>query len=147
MTSKIVMPGQQARSPRANQFRLFAQAASKAAGTPAAFIIGLLLVIVWGLCGPIFHFSENWQLVINTGTTIITFLMVFVIQNTQARDSKELHLKLDELLRAVETARNTIIDCADLSDEELQELETDLKVRARRRTQEKATAKGIIQVD
>jgi low affinity Fe/Cu permease len=86
-------------------------------------MLALLTVIVWAILGPVFGFSDTWQLVINTGTTIITFLVVFMIQNTQNRDSKALHIKLDELIRAMKGARNGIIDSEDLSDEELSRLE------------------------
>jgi len=78
---------------------------------------------VWGLTGPTFHFSDTWQLIINTGTTIVTFLMVFLIQNTQNRDAKAVHLKLDELIRAIQGARNRLVDLEKLSDEELTKLE------------------------
>jgi low affinity Fe/Cu permease len=79
--------------------------------------------VVWGLTGPAFHFSDTWQLIINTGTTIVTFLMVFLIQNTQNRDAKAVHLKLDELIRAVQGARNQLVDLEKLSDDELKKLE------------------------
>jgi len=127
---RIIVPGSDANPKRTDRFRQFAQTVSAVAGSPIAFAAGISLVGLWAISGPYFGYSEEWQLVINTSTTIVTFLMVFVIQNTQARDSKELHLKLDELLRAVETARNTIINCADLSDEELQEVEADLRSNA-----------------
>lgn len=87
---------------------------------PGAFILACLTVLAWAVSGPMFHYSETWQLVINTGTTIITFLMVFLIQNTQNRDSKAMHLKLDELLRALHGARNEMIDLENVSEEELQ---------------------------
>ncbi len=103
-------------------FRKFAHHVSEALGSPVAFIAALVVVLVWALTGPVFQFSQTWQLVINTGTTIVTFLMVFVIQNTQNRDIRALHLKLDELLRAMEGARNSLIDLEDLSDEELARL-------------------------
>jgi low affinity Fe/Cu permease len=129
---KIIVPSQSESTHRrfsaAEGFRLFAHQASKAAGSPWAFAIGVVLVVLWGASGRIFGYSENWQLVINTGTTIITFLMVFLIQNTQARDSKELHLKLDELLRAVETASNTLINSEQLSDDELEEIEEEIQL-------------------
>src|SRR5688572_13413729 len=114
----------------AERFRLFSRQVAQAAGSPWAFIAGVLITLVWAFTGQYFDYSENWQLVINTGTTIVTFLMVFVIQNTQSRDSKELHLKLDELLRAIENARNTIINCADLSDEELEEMHAEIHSHA-----------------
>ena len=112
------------------RFRRFSQQVARAAGSPWAFVGGVLITLVWAFTGRYFDYSENWQLVINTGTTIITFLMVFVIQNTQSRDSKELHLKLDELLRAVENARNTVINCADLSDEELEVMHAEIHSHA-----------------
>jgi low affinity Fe/Cu permease len=83
----------------------------------------VLVILVWLLTGPTFHFSDTWQLIINTATTIITFLMVFVIQNTQNRDAKAVHLKLDEMIRALKGARNQLVDLEDLSDEELEKLE------------------------
>ena len=87
----------------------------------------MLLIIVWGLTGPLFGFSDTWQLVINTTTTIITFLMVFLIQNMQNRDSKAIHLKLDELIRAIDPARNTLIDIEDMEDSELALLQDEFK--------------------
>lgn len=83
--------------------------------------------MVWGITGPAFHFSDTWQLIINTGTTIVTFLMVFLIQNTQNRDAKAVHLKLDELIRALEGARNKLVDLEGLSDEELVKLENEFQ--------------------
>jgi low affinity Fe/Cu permease len=104
-------------------FRKFAHRSSEVLGTPWTFASALCIVILWAVTGPVFGFSETWQLVINTGTTIVTFLMVFLIQNTQNRDMRALHLKLDELLRGVEGARNELIDLECLSDEELVRLE------------------------
>jgi len=106
-----------------NLFRKFAQAASQAVGSSWAFILAVLIIFVWGATGPMFHYSDTWQLVINTGTTIITFLMVFLIQNTQNRDAKAIHLKLDELIRAVEGARTHLVELEELSDEELERLQ------------------------
>jgi low affinity Fe/Cu permease len=103
-------------------FRRFAHQVSEALGSPIAFIVAVLLVLTWAILGPVFQFSETWQLVINTGTTIITFLMVFVIQNTQNRDIATQQLKLDELLRAVKGARNRLIDLESFSDDQLQQL-------------------------
>jgi low affinity Fe/Cu permease len=100
-------------------FRKFAHKMSIAVGTPAAFAISFAIIIAWALMGPGFGYSDTWQLVINTGTTIVTFLMVFLIQNTQNRDARALHLKLDELIRADSDARNDFIDLEDLSDEDL----------------------------
>ena len=87
----------------------------------------MLVILVWLLTGPTFHFSDTWQLIINTGTTIITFLMVFLIQNTQNRDAKAMHLKLDEIIRALNKARNELVDLEDLSDEELGKIEEQFK--------------------
>jgi low affinity Fe/Cu permease len=104
-------------------FRKFAHHASEALGSPIAFVLAVALVLGWALTGPLFQFSETWQLVINTTTTIITFLMVFVIQNTQNRDIRTQQIKLDELLRAVKGARNALIDLESLSDEQIDRLE------------------------
>ena len=108
-------------------FRLFAHRAAGAAGSPWAFTAGVALVVLWAATGHWFDYSESWQLVINTGTTIVTFLMVFIIQNTQTRDSRELHVKLDELLRAVGEARTGVIRSDDLTDEELDRLHAELR--------------------
>lgn len=101
------------------RFRVFAHHVSHHVGAPWAFGVALLLVILWAVTGPLFHYSDTWQLTINTGTTVVTFLMVFVIQHTQNRDAQVFHLKLDELIRAVREARNELVDMEDLSDEEL----------------------------
>lgn len=101
-------------------FRHFSHWISEKVGSPWAFVFAVALVIVWALSGPLFHFSENWQLVINTATTILTFLMVFLIQNMQNRDAKAIHLKLDELIRASIPARDSLIEVEDLKDEELE---------------------------
>src|SRR3954470_19117074 len=103
-------------------FRRFAHHVSTAIGSPYAFVVACLGVILWGATGPLFGFSDTWQLVINTTTTIATFLVVFMIQNTQNRDSKAIHLKLDELIRAVASARDMLVDAEDLPDEELARL-------------------------
>lgn len=108
-------------------FRKFAQAISHASGSPWAFIIAALIIVVWGVTGPVFGYSDTWQLVINTGTTIITFLMVFLIQNTQNRDAKAIHLKLDELLKGVTGARTGMVDLEDMSDDELEKLQKEFK--------------------
>jgi low affinity Fe/Cu permease len=92
-------------------------------GSAWAFTGAVLVILVWLVTGPTFHFSDTWQLIINTATTVITFLMVFLIQNTQNRDAKAMHLKLDELIRAVRGARNQLLDLEHLSDEELKKLE------------------------
>ena len=104
-------------------FRVFARKTSQILGTAWSFVIALLIIVIWGASGHIFHYSDTWQLIINTGTTIVTFLMVFLIQNTQNRDSKAVHLKLDELIRAVSGARNTMVDLERMSDEELKQLQ------------------------
>jgi low affinity Fe/Cu permease len=105
------------------KFRKFAVCIAKFAGTPIAFTISLFLIVGWALSGPFFQFSDTWQLVINTGTTIITFLMVFLIQNMQNRDAKAIHLKLDELIRAIKGARNNLVTLENLSEEELDNLQ------------------------
>ncbi len=100
-------------------FVRFAKATAKQSGQPVTFALAVLVVVVWAVTGPFFHFSDTWQLVINTGTTIVTFLMVFLIQNTQNRDSVAMQIKLDELLRAVEGAHTALADLEDLTEEEL----------------------------
>jgi low affinity Fe/Cu permease len=107
-------------------FRRFAAAASFGMGSAWAFLAALLTVVAWLVAGPAFAFSDHWQLLINTGTTILTFLMVFLIQNTQNRDAKAINLKLDELLRAAEGARTGMVNVAALSDEQLRALEQEL---------------------
>ena len=104
-------------------FRCFAQRSSSILGSAWAFCGAVLVIVVWLVTGPTFHFSDTWQLIINTATTVVTFLMVFLIQNTQNRDAKAMHLKLDELIRAVKGARNQLVDLENLSDDELKNLE------------------------
>jgi low affinity Fe/Cu permease len=104
-------------------FHNFAKQLSAEVGSPWAFIAALGIVVVWSVTGPLFKYSDTWQLVINTGTTIVTFLMVFLIQNTQNRDAKAIHLKLDELIRCIKGARNTLIDLEEMSEEELDNLQ------------------------
>lgn len=105
-----------------NIFRLFSARVSAITGSAYTFAFALLIIAIWATSGPIFGFSDTWQLIINTGTTIVTFLMVFLIQNTQNRDSKAMQLKLDELIRATH-ARDTFVDLEDLSDEEIAQLD------------------------
>jgi low affinity Fe/Cu permease len=104
-------------------FRIFARKTSTVLGSAWAFVLALLIIVIWGATGPTFHYSDTWQLIINTGTTIVTFLMVFLIQNTQNRDAKAVHLKLDEIIRALKGARNELVDLEKLSDEDLAALE------------------------
>jgi low affinity Fe/Cu permease len=104
-------------------FRKFAHAAAEAMGSAWSFTVAISIIIAWAVTGPVFHYSDTWQLVINTATTIVTFLMVFLIQNTQNRDAKAIHLKLDELIRAVKGARNSLVDLEDLSEDELKKLQ------------------------
>jgi low affinity Fe/Cu permease len=104
-------------------FRKFSHKTSIIVGSPWSFIVAVMIILAWALSGPIFHFSDTWQLVINTSTTIITFLMVFLIQNTQNRDAHAIHLKLDELLRGVKDARTELVDLENMSDEELEKLQ------------------------
>jgi low affinity Fe/Cu permease len=104
-------------------FRVFARRSSVMLGSAWAFCGAVFVILVWLVTGPAFHFSDTWQLIINTATTVVTFLMVFLIQNTQNRDAKAMHLKLDELIRAIKGARNKLVDLEGLSDEELSKLE------------------------
>ena len=108
-------------------FRRFANAASRSLGTPLAFALAVLVVAAWAVTGPLFHFSDSWQLVINTGTTVVTFLMVFLIQATQNRDATALHLKLDELIRSTREARNTFAALEDASEAELTDFQDEFK--------------------
>src|SRR3989338_11696039 len=108
-------------------FRKIAHKASEAVGSAPGFVIAVMIVLAWAVSGPLFDFSNTWQLFINSFTTILTFLMVFLIQNTQNRDAKAIHLKLDELIRAIKTARNKLIELEDYSDTELDVLEKDFE--------------------
>lgn len=108
-------------------FRVFARSTSAVLGTAWSFVAAILIIVIWAGTGHIFHYSDTWQLIINTGTTIVTFLMVFLIQNTQNRDSKAVHLKLDELIRAVGGARDQMVDLERMSDTELQKLQQEFE--------------------
>ena len=108
-------------------FHKIAHKTSELVGSPWAFILALALIVFWWLLGPAFRYSDSWQLIINTGTTILTFLMVFLIQNTQNRDAKALHLKLDELIRSAKSARNQMVDLEEMSDEELERLQKEFR--------------------
>ncbi len=119
-------------------FRIFARRSSMMLGSAWAFAAAVLAILVWILTGPTFHFSDTWQLIINTTTTIITFLMVFLIQNTQNRDAKAVHLKLDEMIRALKGARNQLVDLEDLSDEDLKKLEEQFQ-RLRKKAEHNGT--------
>ena len=115
-------------------FRVFARNASEVLGSAWAFVIAIAVIVVWAMTGHFFHYSDTWQLIINTGTTIVTFLMVFLIQNTQNRDSKAAHLKLDELIRALEGARDHLVDLEKLPDDDLKNLEGEFE-RVRKRAE------------
>ena len=130
-------------------FRTFAHNVARATGSPIAFVFAVVIILAWAVTGPIFHYSDTWQLIINTGTTIITFLMVFLIQNTQNRDSQVVQLKLNELIRALASARNDLVDLEELSDEELNRLQeqfasfhrkaVDVRARRKRTTEPRPT--------
>jgi low affinity Fe/Cu permease len=125
-------------------FRKFAQTTSQAVGSSWAFLMAVLIIVVWAGTGPLFQYSDTWQLVINTGTTIITFLMVFLIQNTQNRDAKAIHLKLDELLRGVKGARTHLVDLEAMSDAELDRLQEQFKrIRKAQAKDERATGELV----
>jgi low affinity Fe/Cu permease len=117
-------------------FNLFATKTSTAAGQPFTFIIAVLVVIVWAITGPLFHYSDTWQLVINTGTTIVTFLMVFLIQNSQNRDGAAMQAKLDELLRSVDRAREQFIGIEHLTDQQIELLRAALEKHAQKLKEE-----------
>ena len=108
-------------------FRKLSLSASNALGSPWVFVINVLLILVWLAAGPLANFSDTWQLVVNTATTVFTYLAVFLIQNTQNRDAKAVHLKLDELISSVQGARNRLVDLEELSDEELTQLQKEFK--------------------
>jgi low affinity Fe/Cu permease len=113
-------------------FAQFAKWTARVSGRPATFLLAALVIVVWAVTGPIFHFSDTWQLVINTGTTIVTFLMVFLIQNTQNRDAVAMQIKLDELIRAVRGAHNAVVDLEDSTEQELEEAKRRYEALAKR---------------
>jgi low affinity Fe/Cu permease len=120
----------------ANSFNRFAKWTARTAGHPSTFGVAVAVIVVWAITGPIFGFSDSWQLVINTATTIVTFLMVFLIQNTQNRDSTAMQIKLDELIRAEKGAHNELVDLEDMTEQELEQMKahyTQLAERARAR--------------
>jgi low affinity Fe/Cu permease len=117
-------------------FHRFARKVARAAGQPAAFLVAVLFIGLWAATGPLFGWSDTWQLVVNTATTIITFLMVFLIQNTQNRDSEAAQIKLDELIRAVEGAHNALLDLEELGDEDLDRIRDRYVALARRAREE-----------
>lgn len=136
-------------------FTTFAQATSCWAGSPTAFSLAILVIVAWIVTGPVFHYSDTWQLVINTGTTIVTFLMVFLIQNSQNRDGKLIQLKLDELIRAIETAETSLIKMDEMSERELEEVQENFskvadearqelaEVQAEKRARRKSRLKAV----
>jgi low affinity Fe/Cu permease len=131
--------------PARDLFRKFAHGVSRIVGTPSAFIVALLALAAWGISGPVFGFSDTWQLIVNTATTIVTFLMVFLIQSTQNRDASAIHLKLDELIRATSKARDDLVALEQMSDAELESLEKDferLRGEARRIRRENRDSKN-----
>lgn len=115
-------------------------------GHPAAFLVAVVIIVIWGATGPSEGYSDTWQLIINTGTTIVTFLMVFLIQNTQNRDSKALHLKLDELLRALEGARDSLVSLEDLGDEKLEQLQKEFE-KVRRKQEKKNVGEALSEIE
>jgi low affinity Fe/Cu permease len=124
-------------------FVRFAQWVSHATGRPLAFFLAVATILIWGTLGPVFGYSDTWQLVINTGTTIITFLMVFVIQNTQNRDTAAMHIKIDELIRVTGKARNILLDLEELDDQTLEALRLDYEALASK-AKSRAKAPGRI---
>ena len=114
------------------RFRKISCKAAECVGSYWAFSLSLLFIAIWAVTGPIFHFSDTWQLVINTATTIVTFLMVFLIQNTQNRDAKAIHLKLDELIRSTSRARNSLVNLENLTDEEIVRLQQEFAALQKR---------------
>ena len=126
-------------------FHKFAHSSAERVGSARMFLVAVAVVTVWALTGPLFGFSDTWQLVINTATTIVPFLMVFLIQNTQNRDAKAIHLKLDELIRAIAGARNGLVNLEAFSDEELKKLQGEFERLSQRRAQLEETPAELTQ--
>jgi|SRR3954471_9413917 low affinity Fe/Cu permease len=122
-------------------FTRFAKWTAHASGRPAAFLFASLIIVIWAVTGPLFRFSDTWQLVINTGTTIITFLMVFLIQNTQNRDSEATQVKLDEIIRAIGNAKNELLDLEELEEHDLDEIKETYQGMARKARGERAESR------
>jgi low affinity Fe/Cu permease len=123
-------------------FTHFAKVASHATGHPLAFLLAAMTIVVWAITGPLFGFSDTWQLVINTGTTVITFLMVFLIQNTQNRDTGAIQVKLDELIRSFEGAHNALLDLEELEDSELERIRSNY-IQLAKSAREELTKRGL----
>lgn len=142
----ISMPND--RHDRRSIFSVLSRWASSATGRPSTFIIAATVIIVWAVTGPVFGFSDTWQLVINTGTTIVTFLMVFLIQNTQNRDTEALQIKMDELIRATESARNEVLDLEEMDEKKLDRIRNEyleLAEAARHQIERRAVANAETQ--
>lgn len=123
-------------------FSRLARGAARLTGHPAAFLVAVAIVVIWAVIGPVFGFSDTWQLVINTGTTIVTFLMVFLLQSSQNRDTVAMQVKLDELVRSIKAAENVVLDLEDLEDEELELLRARYRRLALEARHKKARAQG-----
>jgi low affinity Fe/Cu permease len=135
-----------AQSSRTSTFGQFAKTASRVSGRPAAFGVAVALIVIWGATGPMFGFSDTWQLVINTGTTIVTFLMVFLIQHTQNRDTEALQIKLDELIRATAGAQNSLLDLEELEEKELDTIRDNYELLAKRAREKARGVQGSTDV-
>ena len=142
MKNKPHHSSKRSRRESSSKFHQFAQHSARLAGRPSTFGVAVLVILLWGVSGPLFHFSDTWQLIINTSTTIITFLMVFLIQNTQNRDSEAMQLKLDELIRATRTAHTALLDVEELSEEELDKLRRSYQQLAREALREVRAGKS-----
>jgi len=131
-----------ARAYRPSRFTRFAKVTAHAAGQPATFCVAVAIIVLWALTGPVFGFSDTWQLIINTGTTIVTFLMVFLIQNTQNRDSQAIQVKLDELIRSIEGAHLGLLDLEELDDDDFERICHDYRELARQARKDLAAGKS-----